>query len=128
MRIWNEDTDTPNDVLQVFDGSEWQDISIGNVFTSTTQPYRFLVRGRAWGTANARYDVYWSDPGSTLLAYSALGLSHFQKPAVLTSPMNNIRFRRTAPEEGNASGSSWYLDDVSFREVVYPKGTVFIVR
>ncbi len=76
----------------------------------TTTTVRLRVIGRNFGTANADYDLAWSNPGSTALSHAATGLKSFASNTAATTGtgVNRIRFDRN----DTAAHSHWF-DEVS---------------
>jgi hypothetical protein len=92
-------------------------ISATSVSSGTTFPIpatttvRLRVIGRNFGSANADYDLIWSNPGSTTLSHAATGLKSFTSNAAATSSggISRIRFDRN----DTAAHSHWF-DELSF--------------
>jgi hypothetical protein len=100
-----------DDTLQVFNGTQWVNVSAPGHFASATQPYRIRVIARGWGTAAANYSVYWSNAGGADFPNSATGLTTFQNTAVLSRGLDQVRFSRVA------TGETWWLDTVQLGPV-----------
>ncbi len=77
------------------------------------------VTGRDFGSANAEYDVAWSDPGSTSLTHSITGLTNFYRTANATSAgIDTVRFDRSSP-----TSHSYLVDDVTLDHGLDPVPT-----
>lgn len=75
---------------------------------------RFRVVGRDFGTADAQWDLAWSNPGSLSLAYVITGLRSFADPAsAMGGGISGVRFDRNI---GDAS-HSYTIDEVVLEAV-----------
>lgn len=105
---------TLGNVLQVNHQGTFYDLTkisdSSNFPVPGNSPVRIRVVGKNWGTAEASYDIAWSDPSSTTLSHSSSGLTSFTIPgAVLTgNGLNGVRFDRN-----NTASHSHWVDDVT---------------
>ena len=73
-------------------------------------PIRLRLVGRHFGSANAEFDVAWSDPGSTNLIHAAHGLTAFISAtnATASGGLTKICF-----DHSDSSAHSFWVDDIS---------------
>ena len=98
--------------LQLRSGSEWlplislsQNSSFG---VAVNQTVRLRVVGRDFGTADASYDLEWSNPGQTLLVNALTDITSFASDDVPAGGLDRIAFVR------NRTGdNSFVIDDAT---------------
>lgn len=102
---------TTGGVLQVKAPTGYLPLTAINGGTPFTVPNATTVKlriiGRNFGTANASYDLAWTDPGSATFTHAATGLRVFATHAATTSPLTAIRFVRNL-----TAANSFTVDDV----------------
>jgi hypothetical protein len=83
--------------------------SDGTIFNvPANQTVKLRVVGRQFGTANAEYDIVWSDSGASTFTHAATGLKTFATSVATASPVSAVRFVRNV-----ASANSFTVDDVT---------------
>ncbi|BCU79156.1 hypothetical protein [Luteolibacter sp. LG18] len=102
-------------ILQVKYGTDFYPLTKISGGTTFAVPVNSTVKlriiGRNFGTANAEYDLVWSDAGSSTLSHAATGLKTLTPLMSTRSPVTGVRFARNV-----AAANSFTVDDVSLQD------------
>jgi len=88
--------------LEVFDGSSWTAVAGSGAALAMNQTTRIQIVLRDFESIPPSYDLVWSDPGSTVLAHSSLGLTTFAN-APSQAGIQRLEFMGDSSTEGTAA-------------------------